>query len=119
MKKHPPARNSRHFTKIKINYTHLVKDWSYNDRKCRETFLVPFGMIKALEKPYSNKKTYHSYHVLPENTKQELSLTSDEYENDKMKLIVSHQGNRGIKSCHYVCCTICHKDKIPVILEKV
>ena len=57
MKKPPPAGNWREFTKIQINYTYLVKDWNYDDRNFREKFLIAFGMLKALERLYSNKKT--------------------------------------------------------------
>ena len=114
MRKHPPAGNWREFTNIKLNFTYLVKDWSYDNKKCREWFLIPFGMIKALEKLYSNKKTYHSYQVLPENVKHEFGLTAEGYEKERMKLVVSHQGNKGIQSFNYIYCTICQKDKIPV-----
>ena len=44
MKKHPPAGNWHEFAKIKINYTYLLKDWGYDDRNFRETFLIPFGV---------------------------------------------------------------------------
>ena len=44
MKKHPPAGNWHEFTKIKVNYTYLLKDWGYDDRNFRETFLIPFGV---------------------------------------------------------------------------
>ena len=58
MKKHPPAGNWHEFTKTEVNYTYLVKDWSYDDGYFRETFLISFGMLKALEQLYSNKKTF-------------------------------------------------------------
>ena len=79
MKKHPTAGNWREFTKIKVNYTYLVKDWSYDDRNFRETFLIP----------------YHSCSVLPESVKQEFGLLEEEYEKEKIKLTVSHKGNNG------------------------
>ena len=118
MKKHPPARNWREFTKIKVNYTYLVKDWSCDDRNFRETFLIPFGMLKALEQLYSNKKTYHSCSVFPESVKQELGMSEEEYKKEKIKLTVSHKGNKGLKTFDYIYCSICQKDKIPVVLEK-
>ena len=77
-KKYPPAGNWHEFTKIKVNYTYLVKDWSYDDHNFIETFLIPFGMLKALEWLYSNKKTYHSCSVWPESVKQELGLSEEE-----------------------------------------
>ena len=117
MKKNPPAGNWRKFTKIKVNYTYLEKDWSYAYRNFRETFLIPPGMLKTLERLYSNKKTYHSCSVLPESVKQELGLSEEEYKKEKMKLTVSHKGNKGLKTFDYICCFICQKDKIPVVLE--
>ena len=95
MIKHPTAGNWREFTKIKVNYTYLVKDWSYDDRNFRETFLIPFGMLKALERLYLNKKTYHSCSALPESVKQEFGLLEEEYKKEKTKLTVSHKGNKG------------------------
>ena len=118
MKKNPPAGNWRKFTKIKVNYTYLEKDWSYACRNFRETFLIPPGMLKTLERLYSNKKTYHSCSVLPESVKQELGLSEEEYKKEKMKLTVSHKGNKGLKTYDYICCSICQKYKIPVFLEK-
>ena len=118
MKKHPPAGNWREFTKIKVNYTSLLKDWSYDDRNFRETFLIPFGMLKALERLYSNKKTYHLCPVLPESVKQELGLSGEVHKKEKMKLTVSHKGNKALKTFDYICCSICLKNKIPVVLEK-
>ena len=44
MTKHPPSGNWHEFTKIKVNYTYLLKDWGYDDRNFRETFLIPFGV---------------------------------------------------------------------------
>ena len=38
MKKHPPARNWHEFTKIKVNYTFLVMDWSYDDHNFTRHF---------------------------------------------------------------------------------
>ena len=67
---------------------------------------------------YLNKKTYHSCSVLPESVRQELGLSEDGYKKEKMKLTVSHKGNKGLKTFDYICCSICQKDKIPVILEK-
>ena len=67
---------------------------------------------------YSNKKTYHSCSVLPESVKQELGLSKDEYKKETMKMTVSHKGNKGLKTFDYICCSICQKDKIPVVLEK-
>ena len=52
-------------------------------------------MLKALEQLYSNKKTY-SCSVLPESVKQELGLSDEEYKKEKMKLTVSHKGNKGL-----------------------
>ena len=33
-----------------------MKDWSSDDFNFRETDLISFGMLKALERLYSNKK---------------------------------------------------------------
>ena len=95
MKKHPPPGNWHEFTEIKVNYTYLVKDWSSDDCNFRETDLISFGMLKTLERLYSNNKTYHSCSLLPESVKQELGLLEEEYKKEKMKLTVSHKGNRG------------------------
>ena len=35
-----------------------------------------------------------------------------------MKLTVSHKGNKALKTFDYICCSICLKDKISVVLEK-
>ena len=113
-KKHPPAGNWCEFTKIKVNYTYLVKDWSYDNWNFRETFLISFGMLKALGWLYSSKKTYHSCSVLPESVKQ--GLLDEDYKKEKMRLTISHKGNKGLKTFDYICCSICQKDKIPVVL---
>ena len=49
--------------------------------------------------------------------KQEF-LSEEEYKKEKMKLTVSHKGNKGLKTSDYICCSICQKYKIPVFLEK-
>ena len=95
-----------------------MKDWSYDDRNFRETFLIPSEMLKALERLYSNKKTYHSCSVLPESVKQELGLLEEEHKKEKTKLTINHKGNKGLKTFDYICCSIYQKDKIPVVLEK-
>ena len=38
IKKDPSAGNSQEFTKIKVNYTYLEKDWSYDDCNFRDIF---------------------------------------------------------------------------------
>ena len=60
----------------------------------------------------------HSCSVLQESVKQELGLSEEEYNKEKMKLIVSHKGNKGLKTFDYIYCSICKKDKILVVLEK-
>ena len=60
-----------------------MKDWSSDDFNFRETDLISFGMLKALERLYSNKKTYHSCSLLPESVKQELGLSEEEYKKEK------------------------------------
>ena len=95
-----------------------MKDWSCDDRNFRETLKIPFGMLKALEPLYSNKKTYHSCSVFPEKVKQEFGLSEEEYKKEEMKLTVSHKGNKGLKTFDYIYCSICQKDKIPLVLEK-
>ena len=35
-----------------------------------------------------------------------------------MRLTISHKGNKRLKTFDYICCSICQKDKIPVVLEK-
>ena len=35
-----------------------------------------------------------------------------------MNLVVSHQGNLSYKNFGYVYCSICQKDKVPMLLEK-
>ena len=75
-------------------------------------------MLKHLNDCIQIKKTYHSCSVLPESVKQELGLSEKEYKKEKMKLTVSHKGNQGLKTFDYICCFICQKDKIPVVLEK-
>ena len=76
-------------------------------------------MSEALERLYSNKKTYHSCSVLPESVKQKLGLLEEEYKKEKMKLTVSHNGNKGLKTFDYICCSICQKDKDSSSLRKI
>ena len=63
-------------------------------------------------------KKHHSCSVFPESVKQELGLSEEEYKKEKMKLTVSHKGNKELKTFDYICCSICQEDKIPVVLEK-
>lgn len=118
MEKYKPAGDWRKVTQIKINYTYLAKQWSYGDLQCKEEFIVPFGMLKIIEKLYSHNKCYNSFNVLSDFVRKELALTAENYDKEKMKLLVSHQGNRGIKSFYYIYCQVCHKDKLPVLLNK-
>lgn len=118
MEKYKPAGDWRKTTQIKINYTYITKKWIYNDLQCEEEYIIPFGMLKTMERLFSHKKCYQSFNVLPEFVKNELNISSENYDKNNMNLIISHKGNRGMKSFYYIYCHVCHKDKFPALLKK-
>lgn len=66
----------------------------------------------------SHSKNYHTYNGLLEKVKSELGIAADIYNNVKMQLTITHQGNEGLKPFDFIYCQICQKDKIPALLKK-
>ena len=117
--KYKPSSDWRKITQIKIDYTNITKIWWYNvELPCKEEYIIPFGMLKTLEKLFSHSKCYHSHNVLSDNVRRALNVTSENYDKNKMKLTITHKGNRGIKSFYYIYCSICYKDELPIFLDK-
>ena len=122
-KQHPPSGKWRKFSQIKVSYTYVTKTWTYEDEIYSEKFLVPFGMMKTLMDLWKSPKCYHSFNVLPSNVKQNLDIENADYKSDKMKLELSHEGNKGVKEFTYVFCNVCqtqvngiikkNKDRLP------
>ena len=121
---HPPSGKWRKFTQIKISYTYVNKTWTYGKEVYSEKFLVPFGMMKTLMGLWGSPKCYHSSNVLPRNVKQNFGIEDDYTKNEqKMKLKLSHEGNKGVKEFTYVYCSVCqtevngiikkNKDRLP------
>ena len=79
--------------------------------KFTETYIIPFGMLKAMEKLYSHVKNYHIFQVLPERVKTKSNISSELFKKQDLNLVVSHQGNLSYKIFDYVYCSICQKDK--------
>ena len=72
-----------------------------------------------MEKLYKHKKTYHNFLVLSDKMKKDLGIEkADQYNSSKMKLTITHEGNKGIKKFTYLSCRVCHKDKLPELLKK-
>ena len=84
-RKNPPSGDWRKIGKIKINYSYLIKKWTYKNNDYNETYLIPFGMLKTLERLHSHKKNYHSFKILSETVKKELGITLENY---KKKILV-------------------------------
>ena len=51
-----------------------------------------------------------SYNVFSDDVRRALNVTSEKYDKNKMKLTITHKGNKEIKSFYYIYCSICHKD---------
>ena len=97
-KKNPPAAGWRNVSSIKINYTYLTNNWTYETKQCREVFLIPFGMLKIMENSTPTKE--HSFQVLSDKTNKDLELTSsDTYDKNKMEPTITHEGNKGKIFC--------------------
>ena len=119
MEKYKLSGDWRKITQIKINNTYITKNWSYNnDLLWKKEFFIPFGMLQTLEKLFSHSKCYQSYKVLRDNVRRELNITSKKYDKNKMKFMITHKENKEIQLLYYIYCSICHKDKLPVLLDK-
>ena len=90
-----------------------MKDWSYDGCNFREIFLIPFGMLKALEQLYSNKKNISFMVSITRKCQTRVRFVRGEYKKEKIKSTVSHKGNKGLKTFEYICCSICQKDNHP------
>ena len=102
-----PAGNWRKFSKIKILYTLVTKEWSYDERIMCQKFLVPHGMTKTLVEVWQSSNYFHSFNVLPGEVKDELGIDESRYDSKMMKLELSNSGSIGIKQFWYVYCVIC------------
>ena len=55
-------------------------------------------MVKTLAKLYNHRKNCHTFNVLPDLVKTNLSIKEQDYSVEKMTLTISDFGNLGIKS---------------------
>ena len=59
--KYKPAGDWRTFTQIKMNYSLIAKHWIYNDLNYKQVLIVPFKMLKTIDKLYIQKNvTIHT-----------------------------------------------------------
>ena len=96
-----PAGKWRHFTKIKINYTSVTKKWKYdiNEISYSEhiSYLVTFGIMKSLLELWQSWQCYRSYNILSINIQENLNISANNYQVKKMRLHLSHEGDKGVK----------------------
>ena len=82
---------------LRINYTYLNRVWItlQNGRTVKETYVMPFGMVKIMSSILSHKKCYNTFDVLPEQVKSELNFTEETLSKEFVSLDVSHKGSKG------------------------
>ena len=83
---------------MEINHSLIFKDWVYDEKAYRELYICLYGMVKTLAKLYNHRKNCHTFNVLPDLVKTNLSIKEQDYSVEKMTLTISDFGNLGIKS---------------------
>ena len=111
------------FGKVKVEHTLITKNWTYqhsenNVKTYIQLYLAPYGMVQALTKLHSNRKSFANANVLSKHVKLALDVMENEcYDSKNMKLDVGNFGNLGEKEFDYIYCSICTKDILPSLLH--
>ena len=106
------------FSKMKIRYTIITKDWKYEERTHREWMLAPLGMVDALTRRLNAKSTYNQAKFISPEVKFALEISDDAtYAVEKMSIDVSNLGDLGEKEFQHISCKVCAKDFIPAVIK--
>lgn len=68
---------------------------------------------------YFYVKNYHSFQVLPETVKSKLNISSELFKREDIDSVVKHEGNVSLENFVYLHCSICQKQKVPMLLKKI
>lgn len=87
-------------------------------KNCKHCILDTRWYVKNNRKDLFPQKTYQTFKVQSEKVKQDLEIKVETYDENRMKLAINNDGNKGIKKFAYFSCLVRHKVKLAGLLLK-
>ena len=119
-----PSVMWRAFSNIRINYTHIHREWSWEiaesseKKSTEEIYISPWGMVNTLSSILSHPRCYNSVNVLPEKVKEDLGITVDNFNKTLIAIKVANEGLKGYSDFDFIYCKDCKRKILPDLLSQ-
>lgn len=87
-------------------------------KNCKHCILDTLWYVENNRKDLLAQKTYQTFKFQSEKVKQDLEIKAETYDENRMKLAINNDGNKGTKKFVYFDCLVCHKVKLAGLLVK-